>query len=318
MEIQRGEIRKAILASLYAAYFEAGGNANLREIRLAAQWDEHTFDRVVDELIDTGLIKGWTAGGNYRITPQGVIYVERQGLAGDGLILSNQRLRTDILDALATLYSDRGRLAGLHITQIASQTGVDGGRLAWNLHVLQALGYVETPTGSTRITQMGLNAVSEWRDRVALAEQFEQIAQQSPHVRGISLQGLFGKIVSQQGWSQEESVRTSNEEIDLIVYREREYFLVECKWLKESVESSVIGGLYAKLHKRAGVRGIVVSMSGFTSGALEAVREYTDDHLIFLFGSEDIHSLIFGDQKFDDLLNEKFKELVMHKRVVFK
>jgi predicted Mrr-cat superfamily restriction endonuclease len=139
----------------------------------------------------------------------------------------------------------------------------------------------------------------------------------SPQGRGKELQKLFARMVEQHGWLQEEGVKTSNEEIDVIIHRDREYYLVECKWEKGPIEAKVIREFHGKLTKRADVRGIVVSMAGFTSGAEEEVRNYTGSRIILLFGKIDTENMIFNRVEFEELLNEKYKNIITRRQVVF-
>ena len=139
----------------------------------------------------------------------------------------------------------------------------------------------------------------------------------APQMRGKELEKLLARVVTAQGWSQVTNVQTNNEEMDLIVRKDREYYLIECKWLKDPVEAAVIHGLFGKLEKRAGSRGIVVSMNGFSQGAVEAVTELSHGHLVFLFGRTDTQNLISRQKSLDDLLTEKFDALVMYKKAQY-
>ena len=58
-------------------------------------------------------------------------------------------------------------------------------------------------------------------------------------------------------------------------------------------------------------------MSGFTKGAIEQAEEYINTRIILLFGSEDVRSLVYERAKFDDLLNEKYHDLVTKKKASF-
>jgi hypothetical protein len=78
-------------------------------------------------------------------------------------------------------------------------------------------------------------------------------------------------------------VRTSNEEIDIIISKEREYYLLECKWENKRIGARVIREVFGKLGNRADVRGIVISMSGFTKGAVEQVEKYANRKLTLIW-----------------------------------
>jgi hypothetical protein len=154
-------------------------------------------------------------------------------------------------------------------------------------------------------------------ERDVIADQFDAIATLAPHPRGRALQILFADMAEQNGWSQEEGVRTSSEEIDVVISREREYFLIECKWERESIGASVIREFYGKLRNRAMTNGLMASMSGFTPPSVDQVRDYANDRLIILFGPRDICALMYGRATLTDLLNEKYDALVKRREVVY-
>jgi restriction endonuclease Mrr len=136
-----------------------------------------------------------------------------------------------------------------------------------------------------------------------------------PQQRGREFQKLFARIVGLSGWSYEEGVRTSHEEIDLIVHKNRDYYLIECKWEKEPIEGPVVRELYGKLGNRTDIRGVLVSMSGFTSGAVKQVQDFANANLILLFGQEDVNALISGKSSFEDFIGEKHHQLVTRRIV---
>ena len=114
-----------------------------------------------------------------------------------------------------------------------------------------------------------------------------------------------------------EGVRTSYEEMDVIIYKAREYYLIECKWMKGPIEASVIREFYGKLSHRAGVDGIVVSMSGFTAGAVGEVKKQLHSKVILLFGPKDVEALVYENAGFEDLLNQKHQAVMTQENVLF-
>lgn len=312
------DIEQAIFSNLYNHYFLGAGKSNLNQIRDEFGCDNTSYSNIIDRRSHEGLLRPWTLGGNYRITPKGVLYAEEHGMAPEHLVKENQRLRTVVLDNLAQLYEAKGRLAASHFTSLASEIGTDEKVLTHNLLLLEDLGYVEQlARGSFRITHQGIDAVTEWQKQTTLADEFESISKLKPQPRGRALQKLFAKVIEQQGWSQEEGVRTSHEEMDVIIFREREYYLVECKWEKNRIEASVIRELYGKLSNRVDVRGIVVSMSGFTEGAITQAEEYAGQRVILLFGDNDIRALVVQQTTFNDLLNEKYRKLITQRKIMY-
>lgn len=103
-----------------------------------------------------------------------------------------------------------------------------------------------------------------------------------------------------------------------MIHKVWDYYLAECKWEKNPVEASVVRDLYGKLSIRVDVKGLVVSMSGFTSGAVEAAKECFQERVIILFGLEDIKSLIYDRTPFEELLNAKCQQAITRKKANFR
>jgi hypothetical protein len=139
----------------------------------------------------------------------------------------------------------------------------------------------------------------------------------APHSRGREFQDFFGRLALREGWNVDVSVKTSNEEFDVVIYRVHEFFLVECKWENKPIEAHVIRDFFAKLELREGVIGIIVSMSGFTAGSLEEVRDRMGRRAILLFGPEDIGAIVIGNQKLNDLIHEKHTQLIIKRSVTY-
>jgi hypothetical protein len=312
------QIKNHILLSLYNAFFLSDENFNLKSLAEREGWQKTGFWNLVDRMKNEALIRGTAVGGFYEITSRGVIYAEDAGLVNEALVLTNQKARTLILKALMKVYEEKGNLYSASMTDLYEQTGLDESVLKSNRQVLLGLDYIEA-TGNARfkITEIGIDAVIEYRQLVGLVDEFKDISEMSPRPRGRALQKFLAKIIGQHGWGQDEGVRTSNEEMDVIVFRDREYYLFECKWEKERVEAAVVRELFGKLSNRVDVRGIVVSMSGFTEGAVKQVEDYIGQRVILLFGSDDVQQMADGRATFDELLNAKYKELVTRRKVSF-
>lgn len=311
-------IEEAILRACYTAW-AARGDANLRTVLEEGRWNEGLFWTVVERMEKhEGLINlegGWSL---CELTPKGVLYAESKGVPPAEEVGRHQMARTEILACLADIYDAEGVRADLSHSDICGSTGIDLQTVLLNLSLIVDAGYaVDTSSCSYRITHKGLGAVGKWRERKALGEEMEQVETLAPQPRGRALQKLLAKAIGQFGWLQEESVHTSHEEMDVIVYRDREYYLVECKWVSDPVEAAVVRELRGKLANRVDVRGIVVSMSGFTSGAVEQATEYAGQRVILLFGLEDVRALVEQKSTFDELLNEKYRAMVTRKQAIW-
>ena len=213
-------------------------------------------------------------GGYYELTPRGIMEAEVQSLASQDLLRENWRIRNIIMNHFFAVFEEQGPRGRVWGIDWEKRTGIEQPGLWENLQLLVGLRYVETYNGGYRITDDGREAVQKWQADISLAEELKQISDMEPQPRGRALQRFFAKLVERDGWDQEEGVQTDHEEMDVVVSHEREFYLVECKWVIDRIEASVVRELHGKLSNRIDVRGILVSMSGFTEGASTQVKEY--------------------------------------------
>ena len=317
-EHEKLQIEIAILRALYGAWADQG-DVSLETVLEEGKWEASLFWTVAERMEKHDrLITAQGSWSTYDLTPRGVLYAEEKGAPPAEEVLKHQTARTEILSQLADLYDREGVDADYHYSEICDGTGLDMEVALLNLSFLTDAGYVQaTSSSSFRITHEGLDVVRKWRQRKSLGEEFDRIEALAPQPRGRALQKLLAKAIEQFGWFQEESVRTSHEEMDVIIYRDREYYLVECKWVADPAEAPVVRELKGKLDNRVDVRGIVVSMSGFTAGAVEQAAEYAGQRVILLFGPEDVRALVEQKSTFEELLNEKYRAIVTRKQAIW-
>jgi predicted transcriptional regulator len=312
------EIERAILTALYEAWAE-GQNLSLRNVREAGSWSERSFRHVVDRLArQEGLIVPLGSWSIYELTTPGVLYAEEKGFPPKEEVDKHQRARTEILKILAAAYESTEEDDDPLFREICDGANLDIGTCQHNITLLIDANYVEaTSTSSFKITLKGLNAVRQWREHQSLTDELKQVSSMPPHPHGRALQKLLARAIEQQGWSQEEGARSSHEEMDIVVFRGSLFYLIECKWEAEPIQAKVIRELFGKLGNRANVHGLVVSMSGFTSGAIEQAKDYAGQRIILLFGPEDVRDLIEHRRTYDEFLDEKHKALVMQRKVIW-
>lgn len=306
-----------ILRQLYEPFFLSFDGANLRDYPEEQGFDKVTFDNLLGRMSREGLITGGM-GGNYRITGWGALRAEELRVTPAELTWNNQKARTDILLALAKVNEEKGRLYSAYKRDLEKELGLTNHIVTGNLIVLDELGYAEpAENGHYKIKERGLDAVQDYKKVKDIADEFEKISKLAPQPRGRALQKLVARMIAQQGWETDEGVRTSHEEMDVIVWLEREFYLLECKWEKNPIEASVVRELFGKLNNRVGVNGIVMSMSGFSGGATKQTEDYAGQRVILLFGEEGIKKLVYGEERFTDLLNIKYRQLATKRKAEF-
>lgn len=311
---QRMEAR--ILQQLYEPFFTSFDAVDLRSLPEQEGWDRVTFDNLLERMLNARRIRHHASGYRYMLLGRGAIYAEESGIVPAEHARTNQNVRTGILLALAEVYEKKGRHYSKFKHELESELGIDSNSATANLRVLVDLEYA-SPTGNAgyKIEDPGIAAVNKYRKTKGIADEFESVSAMAPQPRGRALQKLIARLIKQQGWETDEGVRTSHEEMDVIAWREREYYLLECKWEKDPIEAPVVRELFGKLGNRIGVNGIMMSMSGFTKGAAEQASDFAGQRMILLFGEDAIKRMVYGAEPFTDLLDAKYRQLTTKRRI---
>lgn len=312
------EIEREIIFATYNAYFEGAPSASLREVRERTNTEETLFSRIVRKLQDEELIKPHALGMHFKITPKGVLFCENNKIASPESIDENQRARTQMLGHLALVYEDDAKDNRVYYEQLATGLQISAKVVRTNLLLLRDLDYIDaTGGGLFQITKRGMQSVSDWRRKVNIVTEFERISQLKPQPRGRALQKLFAQIAEMNGWEQEEGARTSHEEIDVMIHREDSYYLIECKWERAAIEAAVVRELHGKLSNRTAVRGIIVSMSGFSAGAEQQAKDFSGQSAILFYGFEDVKGIVNQKTDFNEILRTKLRELTIRRNVIY-
>lgn len=159
---------------------------------------------------------------------------------------------------------------------------------------------------------------AEHHARIANFEALKSGLGMTPQARGHALESLLKTILESEGWHCEQNVRTPSQENDLIIHKEREYIIIECKW-EEATKASpeYISRLRDKVLDRPGfTTGILISMSGFTEGVVDSIKNRLPSCMILLFSAEDIEDVVYGRRKFTDILDERFHAAMSRTEII--
>ncbi len=308
------ELISQLYGELYSAYF-GGGILSINSFAREKGLDGLELRKLVASLEVDGILT--TEGPGVSLTAIGVVHCEDHGIGAEKRGEYND-LRYRIVKALEAEYNEHGPGGGSHLDSMAKDLGVDRVEIYRQVRLLDQLGLVDGPGGGfLHLTQGGVAQAQSWRAQKARNEELDRVAGLDPASRGREFQKIFARALEEAGWNAVEGLRTSNEEIDAFLSRGREYYLVECKWLEDPVDAGVVRELYGKIKNRAGVQGVLASMSSFTKGASQTAERYANDRLILFFGETDVRSVIDQPANFESLLEEKIGALVMPGEVVF-
>jgi hypothetical protein len=353
--MNQASIKQQILRAAYNAYFSSSGTIELSavlpkndvtadELRLAIQTllepTPHSLSQAAElmkvdpfgAMVARGLMSATGLGGadTYKITDLGILYCEEEGLVSKEISTDKNIERLAVLKALISWQDENKDLRieprneherelfnniggpptslGVHLDDLCDTMSKASSEILPHILILQSLGY---------ISGIGLNVyLATARGR--LMQRYEDLcALSGPRLvqrRGTQFESLIGDIVEQEGWEQEH-VTNSNEDIDVMINRDGIFYLIECKWLKNAVGAPVVRILNSKLDSRYGAGGLIFSMSGFTSTVAKTVQDLSNKHQILLFGPHDVEALMSGRASFENLLQDKRKALLTHRRI---
>lgn len=227
------EIRNKILLELYKSEFSKEGERNIEKIKSKYGFENHEFRKITDRLSHDGYIKAFTMGGNYIITSYGILLAEELLLIPEEIVNPNLGARTTALDTFARAYEEKGSYADVHYEQICNEIDMDPKVYISNMKVLSDTGYIEsTSQGCFKITFQGLDAIEDWRKQNSILDEYKHVEKLNPQARGKAFEKIFSRIIKSYGWESDDNVTTTHEELDIVFNKEREYYLVECKWEK--------------------------------------------------------------------------------------
>ncbi len=284
-----------------------------------------------EEMIDGKLHKVTKCVNYYMISAQGIIAIEtnQKGDVPCNLVNDNMRIRMAILDAAAENRHENG---------ISNQTGhwetiqhayfdkavtrgIDIATLNRNDQILSMQGFLTRGSlcSGFEITNDGLIQHEIWQRKIKNSEEFEALKNgrnYTPQARGRRIEKVLSNSISSDNWKCDTNILSETEEQDLVISRNREYYLAECKWEKKAVGAPYISRLKSKVIKRPGCRGIFFSMSGFADTAIMEAIDQLNMCLIMFFGPSDIQSIIAEEMSFSSLLNQKYDVLIKSRKML--
>lgn len=313
------EIENKILQYVYNFWETHSGNTIYALFSEIPEIDKDYLRRIAEKLEEDKLIEGVGTGVSCRITPDGIIETEKRELILIDKVKRYEDIRYKILEAASEAYELEGRYGTFSSSVLIEKHKINKFEFDRNARFLNDSGLIEgEAVGAYTSTSYGREKFKLLERQHFFSKEFTRISELTPQTRGIELQRLISKVLEYVGWQQEEGVKTSYEEVDIIIHQNREFYLIECKWEKEPIGTPAVTHLRDKLNRRMGTNGILMSMSGFAKTSCQNIEESTGQNLILLFGKEDIEELISNPNSFEDLLNEKYKELVTRRKVVWK
>jgi len=321
--VTREEIKNLILRRAYAGAFEDGVEDyfNLHKLAEENGIDNDEAWKAYEELKDPGLIRTYAGGGLIINTSAGLLYCEENGLVSPEMVHKQMMIRTKLLVALYDILerSPHGTIVDweswIKEAGISNQDFTNNDRFMRDVNLIQ-----KEDMRSYSITSFGINNVRDYKAKVKRVYDFDKLDKLqgvTEQQRGHKLEDLLGEVIKKENWEVDTRVRAQGQENDIIIHKGLDYFFISCKWEKAPIQPKELDEMYARTLGRKDIRGsIIVSMSGFTDQCInQAIRKLENCHVI-LFGEKDIHTIMSFDKTFTSLLEEKYKEAMLHGRIL--
>jgi hypothetical protein len=311
------QLQSALLKVLYECYFDGRSFLDLHAFQQGTTSDDGVFWDEVEELEEQDLIRPYAMGGVYILNPRGVLFVEDHTLADSAQSAQYQQARTQILDRLMRHYEAKGKHATYPYEELARDLSMNSDDVLTQLLLLDAVGYVDAPFlgGAFLITAVGRESVLKWRSQTNVLQDYLDARTLLPQKRGKALERIIAQLTNREGWNVQSNVITPGEELDLVIVKAHAYYLVECKWYNKPVEAKHIRDFYGKLANRNNYRGLFISMSGFTAGAIEHVKSYINHHAIVCFGPLDVEAVVQTTIDLSSLIEQRYRRLTAQRHV---
>jgi Restriction endonuclease len=149
-------------------------------------------------------------------------------------------------------------------------------------------------------------------------KEFERLKRHGNAVRrGYEFQSFVGSLFKREHFTVEPRARAATpRQVDLLVTRGEEAYLIETKWRKDPANINDIDSLFTRLEAMpSSVVGIMVSYSGFTREAVNRVSQRSNRPVLLVTGGELERVLQWGGDLMR-LLHRKKDRLLVHREVL--
>lgn len=275
------------------------------------------IDRIVEELKEAGIVESRYLGRNVELTWAGVKWFERSDLIEPEIASSENRLRNRIVLAFGNKRDEDGPRHFLDAETLSRDLDVSLDALGRAFGYLVHSGIIEREVANLfRLTSSGVDEYRRFKVHIELAERFEALQEsKAPQKRGHDLEVLIADVAKREGWTAPTNVTAAGEENDILLMKPEDFaaFVVSCKWEKDPAKTDYLFSLRERVRLRPGSYGLLISMSGFAKPLVQNAGE-AGQGMVLLFGPKDVESIFNGKTTFTQLLQDKWSEMVKHRR----
>lgn len=138
-----------------------------------------------------------------------------------------------------------------------------------------------------------------------------------PQSRGKALERILNRLFETEGLLVREDFVTRNEkgvaieQIDGAIQMDGQIYLVEMKWHSSNIGVDMTAQHLVRIISRADARGILISSSKFTVGAIQQVKDALSQRVFILIELEEIVTLLEKEIPFADVLRKKVQSAML-------
>lgn len=147
-----------------------------------------------------------------------------------------------------------------------------------------------------------------------IQKQFSEAIKFPPQQRGYALEKIFNKLMEISNINVQKPFQVGSEQFDGAIKYDGHYYLVELKWTEQKTSPKEIGHFFYKVSGKLDTRGIFISMSGFTDGAVSDLPKGKDLGVL-LFNGVHLTNVISGLYKFSDLLDYAVQSACLYGKI---
>lgn len=168
-----------------------------------------------------------------------------------------------------------------------------------------------------RVATRILQKQREHRNAVLLS-QLNELANDTgltPQQRGKRFEDWFQSLCAASNLRHSVNVQNDWEQLDFTVWLGNTFCVGEARWVKDPVDTKQVRDFFGKIMDRPPfVIGILVSISGFTSPALDWIESHTHDRTILTVDRDALTSCILGPSSFESHIIEQLNQRLNHPR----
>jgi restriction endonuclease Mrr len=153
------------------------------------------------------------------------------------------------------------------------------------------------------------------------AEFYRLFGESDPHLRGRSLESVLNRLFAAYGLLvrgsftlRQDASGVPLEQIDGIIELDGHIYLVEMKWLNTPTGKGDVSEHLVRVFAREGTRGLFISASDYSAGALELCKDALAQRVVVLVTLQELVWILENDKTLDAFLRAKVRGTIATKQ----